>query len=208
MSHKKMWHISSLAAALIAAGFALPASAATQDRSGKEVVDAVCSGCHATGKDGAPQIGDMAAWSKRASNGLDKLAENAITGVRKMPAHGGQASLTDLEITRAISYMVSGGHTVDPKKPYASPQHMTGKELVESRCQTCHGPGKDGAPKIGDMEAWKPRVAKGMDVLLRSALNGHNAMPARAGMANLSDSEMKSALIYMVNTSAAAAQHK
>jgi len=25
---------------------------------------------------------------------------------------------------------VSGGHTVDPKKPYASPQHMTGKELV------------------------------------------------------------------------------
>jgi cytochrome c5 len=80
-----MWHIPSLAAALIAAGFALPASAAPQDRSGKEVVDAVCAGCHATGKDGAPQIGDTAAWRKRASvGGLDNLAEHAITGVRKI----------------------------------------------------------------------------------------------------------------------------
>jgi cytochrome c5 len=44
------------------------------------------------------------------------MTRNAITGVRKMPAHGGQGSLTDLEITRAVTYMVSGGKTADPDK--------------------------------------------------------------------------------------------
>ena len=50
---------------------ALTASTAVAaDRSGKEVVDTVCAACHATGKDGAPKIGDQAAWAQRAAKGL------------------------------------------------------------------------------------------------------------------------------------------
>lgn len=46
-------------------------------QSGKDVVDTICAGCHATGKDGAPKIGDVKAWSSRASQGLSSL-----TGMR------------------------------------------------------------------------------------------------------------------------------
>ena len=105
-----------------------PAHAA--DRSGKEVVETVCAACHDTGKDGAPKIGDRAEWSRRAAQGLNKLTEHAITGVRKMPAHGGQAALSDLEMSRAVAYMVSGGASVDPSKPYSSPNQKSGEQLV------------------------------------------------------------------------------
>lgn len=169
------------------------------ERTGKEVVDTVCSACHATGKDGAPKIGDQQAWSERASKGLNNLTKNAITGVRKMPAHGGQAKLSDVEMSRAVAYMVSGGHAVDTNKAYATPQSRTGEEIVKVRCQECHATGKNGSPKLGDVEAWKPRLKNGVEPLVKSAINGHNAMPARGGMADLSDAEMKTAVIVMVN---------
>lgn len=195
--HRKMFgrRISVLAVAL--PFFALcPALAA--DRSGKEVVETVCAACHDTGKDGAPKIGDRAEWSKRAAQGLNKLTEHAITGVRKMPAHGGQAALSDLEMSRAVAYMVSGGASVDPSKPYSSPSQKSGEQLVRERCSECHGAGKDGAPRIGVMEDWKPRLQRGVDELVNSSIRGHKAMPARAGMANLSDADMRAAVVFMV----------
>jgi cytochrome c5 len=170
----------------------LPATAA--ERSGKDIVDSICAACHTTGKDGAPKIGDQQAWAQRASKGLDKLTANAITGVRNMPAHGGQANLSDVEMSRAVAYMVSGGHATDTNKAYTSPKTHSGAQIVEERCQSCHAEGKNGAPKLGDMEAWKPRLKNGVDPLVKSAINGHNSMPARGGMANLSDAEMRSAV--------------
>ena len=73
------------------------ASAQNGERSGKEVVEAVCAACHATGANGAPKIGDKNAWSKRAARGLSSLTQTALKGIRKMPAHGGNAAVTDLE---------------------------------------------------------------------------------------------------------------
>ena len=168
------------------------------ERSGKEVVETICATCHATGKDGAPKIGDKEAWSQRAAKGLDKLTENAVTGVRKMPAHGGQAALSDIEMSRAVGYMVSGGHSTDTNKAYSSPKTRTGAQVVEERCKECHAEGKSGAPKLGDMNDWKPRLKNGVAPLVKSAINGHNSMPARGGLANLSDAEMKSAVEFMV----------
>jgi cytochrome c5 len=168
------------------------------DRSGKEVVDTTCASCHISGKDGAPKIGDQAAWSQRAAKGLDKLTANAITGVRNMPAHGGQAALSDLEMSRAVGYMVSGGKAADTNKAYSSPNTRSGEQVVKERCQDCHADGKNGAPKLGDMSAWKPRLTKGVEPLVKSATGGHNGMPARGGMADLSDTEMKAAVEYMV----------
>src|SRR5512140_1775355 len=73
----------------LAAGFSGAADAQRKEREGNEVVDAVCGACHASGKDGAPRIGDANAWASRASQGLTALTHNAIKGIRKMPAHGG-----------------------------------------------------------------------------------------------------------------------
>jgi len=77
------------------------------EKTGKDVVDAVCSACHATGALNAPKIGDKAAWGKRIGEGLNNLTQNAIKGVRQMPARGGSPDLSDTEVARAIVYMAN-----------------------------------------------------------------------------------------------------
>src|SRR5215471_16185974 len=67
---------------------------ADSERSGKQVVDSVCIACHGTGAAGAPKIGDRKAWSALASQGLASLSDDAIKGIRQMPPHGGNPSLT------------------------------------------------------------------------------------------------------------------
>lgn len=176
-----------------------PALLQAADRSGKEVVESVCATCHAGGKDGAPRIGNAADWAPRAAKGLDKLSQNAITGVRKMPAHGGQASLSDLEMSRATAYMVSGGKTPDTAKPYATTSQGSGEQIVDKACGGCHKEGKGGAPRIGDLEAWKPRLQKGVDGLVASAAKGHNSMPSRGGFADMSDADIRAAVSVMVS---------
>ena len=173
-------------------------SALAEDRTGSEVVAQTCAACHADGKGGAPRMGDVAAWTQHTPKGLAKLTENAIAGMGKMPAHGGQPKLSDLDMSRAIAYMVSSGKAADPAKPYASPSSLTGEQLVKGHCRNCHADGVAGAPRLNDFTAWKPRLANGMDALVRSAMNGHKAMPPRAGMASLGDTDLRSAVIYMV----------
>jgi cytochrome c5 len=172
------------------------------ERSGKEVVDSLCISCHGTGANGAPRIGDQKAWSARAAKGLTGLSQSALKGIRQMPAHGGNPALTDTEIERAITYMVnqSGGHWTEPVSRISTAPERTGKEIVQAQCVKCHGTGVNGAPKIGDREAWTPRVKQGLDVVVRSAIHGHGAMPPRGGMADLTDTEIRSAIIYMFNT--------
>lgn len=176
----------------------LPAQAAHRD--GKQVVDAACGACHNSGKDGAPKIGDAAAWANRAGQGLSALTKHAIDGVRKMPAHGGDMGVSDQEITRAIVYMVnnSGGNWIEP----ISVRHLeerNSKIVVQSACASCHEPGTGGAPKIGDRAAWTPRLAKGLDTLVASAVNGHGGMPPRGGMPGLERDELRGAILYMFN---------
>ena len=83
----------------------------------------------------------------------------------------------------------------------ATPPARSGKEVVEARCANCHASGKGGAPRIGDREAWIERARQGLDTLVSSAIRGHGPMPARGGMAELTDPEMRAAVTYMVQTS-------
>ena len=177
-------------------------SATAAEKTGREVVEQTCATCHVSGKDGAPRIGDVVAWTEHSKKGLSKLTESTIAGIGKMPAHGGQPNLSDLEMSRAIAFMVSFGKAVDPTKPYASPTSTTGEKLVQTHCVNCHGDGKDGAPRVDDFNAWKPRLQKGMEGLVKSAISGHKAMPARSGMAQLSDTDLRNAVTYMVVQSA------
>jgi len=171
------------------------------ERSGKQVVEAACVACHGSGANGAPKIGDKKAWDKRASQGLPGLTQNALKGIRQMPPHGGNPNLTDLEIERAITYMVnqSGGHWIEPINKASSLGERSGEQVVRTQCVKCHEAGVGGAPRIGDRAAWIPRLKQGVDSLVRSAINGHGGMPPRGGMANLTDSELRSAIVYMFN---------
>jgi len=193
-----------LMAAILAFALAPAAEDATaqgSERSGKEVVEATCAACHATGANGAPKIGDNKAWSKRAAKSLSGLTQSALKGIRQMPPHGANFKLTDTEIKRAVTYMVnqSGGNWVEPASRTKLPVERTGEQVVQARCGKCHLKGIDGAPKIGDREAWTPRLKDGLDAVVRSAINGHGGMPARGGLANLTDVELRNAITYMIN---------
>ena len=191
--------------ALAQAGFS-PAA----ERSGKDVVNAVCANCHLSGVNGAPKIGDQRAWAKRASQGLTSLTEHALKGMRSMPSHGGKLDLTDLEIGRAVAYMVnqSGGKWKEPASAKDMAVERSGKQVVDAQCGKCHAKGIDGAPKIGDRAAWAPRLKQGVDALVLSAIRGHGGMPPRGDQADLTDGEIKKAITYMFNPVVASAKPK
>jgi cytochrome c5 len=81
----------------------------------------------------------------------------------------------------------------------AQSAERAGKEVVGIRCAQCHESGASGAPKIGDKQAWTPRLKHGIDVTVHSAIKGHGSMPARGGMPDLTDAEVRSAILYMFN---------
>jgi len=90
-------------------------------RGGKEIYDAVCASCHASGVLDSPKLGDKAAWEARAAGGLDALLANVTKGKGSMSAKGGDPSLTDAEIRAVVLYMTkeSGldlGGAVEEKK--------------------------------------------------------------------------------------------
>lgn len=172
-----------------------------KEREGKQVVDAVCGACHASGKNGAPRIGDAKAWAGRASQGLTVLTDHALKGVRKMPAHGGNAGVSDREIQRAIVYMVnhSGGNWVEPLASAAPTGARSGEAIVQAQCANCHRVGLNGAPRMGDLQGWTPRLKNGLDHLVASAIHGHGPMPARGGLPDLSREEVREAVLYMFN---------
>ena len=65
----------------------------------------------------------------------------------------------------------------------ASAQNVerSGKAVVEASCFACHGSGANGAPKIGDKQAWAKRTAQGLTSLTASALRGIRQMPPHGG---------------------------
>lgn len=74
----------------------------------------------------------------------------------------------------------------------------TGEQVYSSVCTACHAIGAAGAPKTGDTAAWAPRVKTGFDALLKSVLNGKNAMPKQGG-GEFSDYEVARAVAYLAN---------
>ena len=81
---------------------------------------------------------------------------------------------------------------------------MQGGAIWEGTCQNCHGGNKlTGAPKITSVQAWAPRIQKGLDTLFDHAIEGfigpkYKEMPARGGNADLSDAEVKAAVAFMI----------
>jgi cytochrome c5 len=76
-----------------------------------------------------------------------------------------------------------------------------GQKVYQTSCQACHASGAAGAPKLGDKEAWAPRIATGMDALVASVTNGKNAMPPKGACMSCSDDDLKAAVEYMVSQS-------
>ena len=86
-------------------------SIADNSISADAIIKANCAMCHAGGLMGAPKIGDASQWAPRIAQGKEMLVNNAIKGIRMMPAKGGNARLTNAEVSAAVISMAnaSGG---------------------------------------------------------------------------------------------------
>ncbi|WP_282450201.1 c-type cytochrome [Microbulbifer sp. CAU 1566] len=71
------------------------------------------------------------------------------------------------------------------------------EDKYKQACHICHDTGVANAPKVHDVEAWKPRLDKGMDALLGSVKNGLNAMPPGGMCSGCSDDDYKALIQYM-----------
>ncbi|MEC6742958.1 c-type cytochrome [Pseudomonas qingdaonensis] len=71
-------------------------------------------------------------------------------------------------------------------------------EAVFNRaCQMCHNGQLPMAPKKGDQDAWKPRLAKGNDVLVKHVTEGFNAMPPRGLCMDCTAEDYQAVIDYM-----------
>lgn len=74
----------------------------------------------------------------------------------------------------------------------------SGEQVFKAQCTNCHTAGVVGAPKFGDAGAWGPRIAKGYEALLTSALKGKGAMGPQGG-GDFADFEIGRGVAYMAN---------
>lgn len=72
-------------------------------------------------------------------------------------------------------------------------------EKYNKSCGICHNTGAANAPKVHDVEAWKPRLEKGMDALVQSVTNGLNAMPPKGMCFDCSDADYRELINYMAS---------
>jgi c(7)-type cytochrome triheme protein len=103
--------------------------------------------------------------------------------------------LRTLLATVAVCLLSTGVAAVD----------LHGKAIYDATCAACHNAGVAGAPKLGDANAWAPRIKTGMQALFASATKGKNAMPARGGNPKLGDKDIQAAINYMVAQATGAA---
>lgn len=91
---------------------------------------------------------------------------------------------------------------VDATVP-AEAQAMSGEQVFKKHCFACHMTGAANAPKVGDVDAWAPRIEKGMEALVLAAIEGvpGTAMPAKGTCGSCTEQELQDAIEFMVDQS-------
>jgi cytochrome c len=135
-------------------------------------------------------------------------AKNIGAGTRCMKDckdPGGQDGKTEAKVMK-IKYEMKD---VVPAYAYAKdlpPETDSGsvskaEKLYDASCKLCHGTDTMGAPMVGDTNAWKTVMEKGMDKVLVNAIKGTGGMPPKGGNTDLSDADIKSIVEFMANSS-------
>jgi cytochrome c5 len=137
-------------------------------------------------------------------------ADMSVAAITKRTAPPGRLNTSGQQVTLSGQPVAKAGGEGAPAAAPTQPAAeaggggaRTGKQVFQAVCINCHGSGVAGAPKVGDKKAWAPRIAKGMDALMQSALHGvpGTAMVARGTCSDCSDQELRNAVEYMVSQS-------
>lgn len=113
----------------------------------------------------------------------------------------------DPSLIRIVSEVVSDAPTTLPvtERVAVQSQPHPGAATYDQFCSICHNVGVGGAPQLDDAVAWDQRLSNGVDMLVSNAINGmtsvNGVMPPKGGFIHLSDEQVKSAVLYMVEGS-------
>ncbi len=102
-----------------------------------------------------------------------------------------------------IAAEVTPAYVPEARTARPPPAEDPGPRIYARYCSMCHAQGIGGAPVAHDERAWAPRRARGLDALIRSAIEGKTSatgvMPAKGGFGGLSDAEVAAAVRFMVD---------
>jgi cytochrome c5 len=133
-------------------------------RTGEAIVKATCATCHQAGVANAPRIGDAKGWAPAIKQGLQAMVANAIKGKGAMPPKGGDTSLTNEEMARAVVYMAnqSGGKFKEPPGPKQpakpAPQQTAQAPAADAKPAAEPKPAAEAKPAAGDGKAIYDKV--------------------------------------------------
>jgi cytochrome c len=85
--------------------------------------------------------------------------------------------------------------------PEAKMDAVPGQETYEASCAVCHATDSMGAPPVGDKAAWAAVLEKGIDNVYHNTMVGINAMPPKGGAMDLTDTQIKEVVDYMLEAS-------
>jgi len=116
-------------------------------------------------------------------------------------AGAGTQSLGDEAVAARLRPVAEEGfNLVDANAPKVL---QAGDAVYTAVCAACHSAGVAGAPKVGAAGDWTARLAQGYDTLIKHAIEGIRAMPAKGGNPDLDNLEVERAVVYMANQSGA-----
>ena len=105
-----------------------------------------------------------------------------------------------VNMEKAIAQRIQKVGTVEIRD--ANRELKSGEDVYKVQCTACHAAGVAGAPKLGDVAAWAPRIATGLETLITSVMKGKGAMGAQGG-GDFEDLEIARAVVYMANAGGA-----
>lgn len=123
----------------------------------------------------------------------ETAAPPAVVAAPAMPAKPASPSAT--KPAAPVAPTPSATPEAIPTAPKAD--LVRGEQVYRQSCAVCHDKGVAGAPRISDTAAWSPRLARGMDAMYATALNGKGAMPPKGGNPALGETDVKAAVDYL-----------
>jgi cytochrome c5 len=127
-------------------------------------------------------------------NAAQQLSANLAPNGAVYAGNTGRAAMLAAQeaAAKAAAAQVAYGGTTD------------GKTIYENLCHSCHTAGVAGAPVLGNKAMWAPRIAQGLDTLIKHATDGYhgpdgNFMPAKGGNPSLNDAQVKAAVTWIVD---------
>lgn len=123
-----------------------------------------------------------------------------IIGLVYYVTSGNKPAAGTVDMEKAVATRIQKIGSIEIRD--ANRQLKSGEQVFTAQCTACHTSGAAGAPKLGDVAAWAPRIKTGYQALLDSTLKGKGAMAAQGG-GDFEALEIGRAVVYMANAAGA-----